>query len=292
MDLLVDGIAQVHLGDVDVVLGGEAVGTEDCLTLQERVPIWGSVDDVVHPRKGDAHTACLDLQQHDRRTLDEGKDVAHRTRGQKHRHAEFRTRLVDVLDDAELRDGVSVCLDGTTCILLGLAVEDLVGDVLLCQTLRDQVDLVAEVRDDHRRLGLLLVRVDHFDDTVDLGDASLVPVLDVFALFLCQTAPAAFGVQDDLRMNGRLALPEHHQDDHRTDDVAGQMTAVGVDPLHLLIDPLRDDLVQTLLFGMLKVVDLLGDSEFRTLWEDIRTRLAQHHPAEDIRWHESCSVWE
>lgn len=86
---------------------------------------------------------------------------------------------------------------------------------------RSAIKLISspEVRDDHRRHRTTSGPHRSLHDAVDLRDPCLVPVVHLFALFLCQTAPAAFCVQDDLRMNGRLALPEHHQDNHRTEDV-------------------------------------------------------------------------
>lgn len=56
-------------------------------------------------------------------------------------YAEFRACLVNVLGDAGLRDGVSVCLNGPAILLLGLAVEDLVGDVLLAR--RSAIKLIS-----------------------------------------------------------------------------------------------------------------------------------------------------
>lgn len=110
MNLLVNGITQIELG----------VTWTLCLVVSRYARIaWRSrtdsnrrgVDDVVDPWKGDTHTTCLNLQQHNRWTLDEGEDVAHRTRREA-TYAEFRACLVNVLGDAELQETEFPCLNG------------------------------------------------------------------------------------------------------------------------------------------------------------------------------------
>lgn len=278
VDRPVDGVAQEELGHPDVVRRRQAVCPEDRLALEEGVPVGRHVDDVLDPRKGDADTPCLDLHEHHCRAVGERQQVAEDV---------LRQLPTDLLHRPRVDEGTRVLaghrvvhLDPAALDLARLAVEDLVRDSRVSQALGDQRDLVLEVRDHERRLVLRLVCLDHLEDVVDLGDPRLVPLRDV-VVDAPRPAPDLLGVEDDLRVDRRLALAEHLQDDHRADDVVREVSPVRCQPLRLVVDPLRHEVVHLLLLRVLELVDVLANHEFGTGREDLRAEFPEHQVLED-----------
>lgn len=247
-----------------------AVGTINCLEFEEGVPVWAGVNDVVDPRKRDTHAPRLDLQEEDTGCVDEGLDNVDDVVGNKR-------SLVDDILDLGRRGRIAVALHSCPFGRCSLAVQDLSVDLGLCQSLLEQLQLGLEVRHDHRGLALLEISLHHVHDVAELCDFGRVPLAHILRVPENSRhlgTPDLLGIQNNLRVDGCLALTQDHRELHHAPNMAGKPASVGSDPGVGVLDASGDVVVEPHLLGRLKVVDVLVTLELGTAHHHFGAELA------------------